>query len=434
MPADNNSHDIKIIVQYGNCPIESINGTGTCEKYKLQDPDDCDKSSSSIVYDESIDQFLYFWNHPDSTTVVTGEVVNDTSYQLIYEYITFTWGYQILDIKTDSWGYIYVMSKDGDTISLTKFDPYGTVIWTRWIENASFISLEIGNDKVNVYYKKTTIEEYWSTVYVLNGDLEKQELQRDCLKGSCLTYQYINNRYYVAVTSSGTNNIISWEGDIHATLAIINTVKIKLIEHISGDVYLVSGDLEGTVILDGQPYTSINGQSNSIFIWYNVVTGQITHVKLIETIRPQYITDLAFDGFDEYVYTGYYMYQDSTVSDTCHFVDGFQYSPPINTLQVNNDSSSHRKADISTIDTGINFYPNPFNNGINIRVRSSIEQKVPLVIYNLLGEVVYNESLQLHKGINDQYITESEILQSGVYLISFEIDDNTYNGKIIKVE
>ena len=81
--------------------------------------------------------------------------------------------------------------------------------------------------------------------------------------------------------------------------------------------------------------------------------------------------------------------------------------------------------------TGIEIFPNPVDDIINIRIISKHYSKSELKINNLLGESYYNSQKGLIEGINNFEI-DTQILRTGIYFLCIEMNGISYYYKIIK--
>jgi len=71
-------------------------------------------------------------------------------------------------------------------------------------------------------------------------------------------------------------------------------------------------------------------------------------------------------------------------------------------------------------------YPNPMLDMSNIHFTSTKSESVQLVIYNLLGKVVYNKTINTQVGKNQIAISRQN-LSSGLYLCKLSSDNTHYN-------
>jgi flagellar hook assembly protein FlgD len=81
-------------------------------------------------------------------------------------------------------------------------------------------------------------------------------------------------------------------------------------------------------------------------------------------------------------------------------------------------------------------YPNPFNPSTTIKFQLPHSQKISLVIFNTLGQVVKHltnnilpagENMITWNGTNDK----SVVLPSGVYIYSLSVEGKMYNRKML---
>jgi hypothetical protein len=84
-----------------------------------------------------------------------------------------------------------------------------------------------------------------------------------------------------------------------------------------------------------------------------------------------------------------------------------------------------------TLGSGIEIYPNPIENNINIRINSLVDSKCNVRIINLLGELYYQNQIMLNEGSN-LYEIETQFLNNGLYILFINIGSDSYFIKIIK--
>ena len=75
--------------------------------------------------------------------------------------------------------------------------------------------------------------------------------------------------------------------------------------------------------------------------------------------------------------------------------------------------------------------PNPFYGQTNIKYYSPDEEKVSLIVYDLLGNKIYSEQTMSHKGINKFKFTGDK-LSKGIYCYSVSAHNQTYTKRMIK--
>ena len=76
--------------------------------------------------------------------------------------------------------------------------------------------------------------------------------------------------------------------------------------------------------------------------------------------------------------------------------------------------------------------PNPFNNTTMISMRSSGIDDVELLVYNLLGAVVYREQMRASSGIN-RFQFNGQELRHGTYIYHVSTKDKVYTNRLLKL-
>jgi hypothetical protein len=79
----------------------------------------------------------------------------------------------------------------------------------------------------------------------------------------------------------------------------------------------------------------------------------------------------------------------------------------------------------------VNIYPNPFLDKINIDISSATLKKISLSLYNIYGQLLKNESLNLYKGVHI-YEIEASGIADGVYMIVFAGENYLRSFSVIK--
>jgi len=75
----------------------------------------------------------------------------------------------------------------------------------------------------------------------------------------------------------------------------------------------------------------------------------------------------------------------------------------------------------------VNVYPNPSNGNLNIEVPSLTDSKVDIKVYNIVGEVVYDNVLNLKATTIDLNLSS---LHKGIYILNINSGSNTFSKKI----
>jgi hypothetical protein len=83
-----------------------------------------------------------------------------------------------------------------------------------------------------------------------------------------------------------------------------------------------------------------------------------------------------------------------------------------------------------TFEAGINVYPNPFQDKVNITLHSRSVQTITLTLTDITGKVVRTETKKVFIGENNILLGELEKASKGIYIITVRDD----NGEIIGVQ
>lgn len=76
--------------------------------------------------------------------------------------------------------------------------------------------------------------------------------------------------------------------------------------------------------------------------------------------------------------------------------------------------------------------PNPFSNTTTISLRSKGIEDAELVVYNLLGGVVYREQLRTSPGIN-RFLFDGQDLRHGTYVYHVSTKGEVYTNRLLKL-
>ncbi len=77
--------------------------------------------------------------------------------------------------------------------------------------------------------------------------------------------------------------------------------------------------------------------------------------------------------------------------------------------------------------------PNPFNNTTMIRLKSQGIDDAELVVYNLLGSIVYREQMRTSPGIN-QFRFDGQDLRHGTYIYHISTKREIYTNRLLKLK
>ena len=117
--------------------------------------------------------------------------------------------------------------------------------------------------------------------------------------------------------------------------------------------------------------------------------------------------------------------------------------PPLGTIQI--DSITDDTSVSITIHAGSGLEnpvwgerlvvcgPNPFNNTTTIRLKSSGIDDAELVVYNLLGGVVYREQMRTSPGIN-RFLFDGQELRHGTYIYHVTTRGEIHTNRLLKLK
>ncbi len=80
--------------------------------------------------------------------------------------------------------------------------------------------------------------------------------------------------------------------------------------------------------------------------------------------------------------------------------------------------------------TGMKLFPNPASNSVNVGISSTETSPAVLSVYNLMGQVMYNETINLVEGNNFMNINISN-LNAGIYMVNIKTNAGTSTQKLI---
>lgn len=93
------------------------------------------------------------------------------------------------------------------------------------------------------------------------------------------------------------------------------------------------------------------------------------------------------------------------------------------------DSNAVKSTPVATI-TSISASPNPFTVKTNIRFNSTKIQKVVFSVKNLLGKVVYEESVEAKRGYNSIPFDRNNITK-GMYIYSLQTESEIVSKRLV---
>lgn len=98
------------------------------------------------------------------------------------------------------------------------------------------------------------------------------------------------------------------------------------------------------------------------------------------------------------------------------------------TINLNGQSSDLNEANINSV----SIYPNPFESLVNVDFHATQSGSVNIQITNILGAVVFNQSIEAVQGWNHFELDGSKISGSGVYSIQISTDQGNSKFRLIK--
>jgi hypothetical protein len=132
---------------------------------------------------------------------------------------------------------------------------------------------------------------------------------------------------------------------------------------------------------------------------------------------------------------------------TTELQHNYQYADPINGLtgvvyyrlrdvdldgKGNNSKVIALRLDGSVMSASLSVYPNPFVSNVKLSVNASKEGRANVVISNIAGQQVANESVLLQNGQNIIVLQNLSALTPGIYAIDFTTQEGRFSQKIIK--
>ncbi|MEO5647076.1 MAG: M1 family aminopeptidase [Chitinophagaceae bacterium] len=100
---------------------------------------------------------------------------------------------------------------------------------------------------------------------------------------------------------------------------------------------------------------------------------------------------------------------------------------------ISANNSTEKVASIGPLVTGVNIYPNPFQSNISVLLSNVPASKAELKLFNALGQLVYQQSLQLINGTEYLEI-KNPVLSSGTYWMKIsDGKDFNFTKKLLKL-
>jgi hypothetical protein len=101
-------------------------------------------------------------------------------------------------------------------------------------------------------------------------------------------------------------------------------------------------------------------------------------------------------------------------------------------LAKSSDPTYTGQKELKTVATqNVIVYPNPTTNNITVQMNLDKEQNVEFILYNIMGEMVYDSKVSEQEGTILQEIDLS-LLPDGIYLVKVNEGDKYFTNKIVK--
>ena len=99
----------------------------------------------------------------------------------------------------------------------------------------------------------------------------------------------------------------------------------------------------------------------------------------------------------------------------------------INNISLMELSSEHAPASSDII----SIYPNPFNPSTQVEFRLNQSQNIKILIFNINGELIDIISNQTYEAGYHSIKWMPSDISSGLYIVSIQADNSTYNQKVL---
>jgi hypothetical protein len=132
-------------------------------------------------------------------------------------------------------------------------------------------------------------------------------------------------------------------------------------------------------------------------------------------------------------------------SNTMHqytFMDYSAFAPEVSSLYYRLKQVDHNGAFTyspvanvtrkTAITTQLSVYPNPFNDRCSISFDAAEEGQVSVIVHDLQGRVVAKHNAEAVKGNNTIMLDQLSLLQTGVYMLKVQVNEETHVLKMIR--
>jgi hypothetical protein len=98
-----------------------------------------------------------------------------------------------------------------------------------------------------------------------------------------------------------------------------------------------------------------------------------------------------------------------------------------------NDRINNEYVEISNQDQVLNVFPNPFQDGVQIDLFSSLNQDCEVKVINVFGQIIAYNSYFLKKGTNEIRLNPIQSEDLGLYFLEINFGGKYYSKKLIKI-
>lgn len=339
----------------------------------------------------------------------------------------------VVDLRQDSDNNFYIFFADGLQNKVVKMNRYGFVHWTK----------EVGSKISNV---KDIQDGFQFLTSEANNSFKVNKL--DYSGTLSQQSQIIIGRTQAAKFLSITDKIKAWvETNVGFNSLIINYINtnevirqlplgltVKSIETDINDNVLVSGEFNGEILVNGNTYSS-NNFTSLIFIKFNA-QGNITNVSLDNSRQNLYLDGTSLQANGDIIYWGKYSYTYDGIMDSCMFFDKITMANSTVGNSATGNSVIRSKTMIENSRIEIDASPNPFNNEIEIKIKSEVNDVGKIILFNNLGQILSSKNLILDQGYNIISLREVKDFPNGIYYLEYLSKTNGKSKmiKIVKVE
>ena len=206
------------------------------------------------------------------------------------------------------------------------------------------------------------------------------------------------NRPYAMSTYDGRYIFFSW----------LDTDLDGSEENINPNIFIVGYDTEEQI------YGPVNNVTELSLYWYSAFYGSGSHY-VFSGIEQNLNCEIPF------VFTEYTVPGDPSSEMNFYYIDNYVYDIPIG---IDEENSNYY-----TMNVAQNF-PNPAYANTSILITTETSGLINLIINNLMGQVVYSESVY-NKALAHTFEFNVSNLKSGIYLYTVEIGNRSITKKMI---